>query len=403
MPRAMPHVSRKPCWNTKKHLASRASACTWMRCSRSCRTAARYWSTRRADKTCFTCRSTRSCKRTRRPADRLPATTQRRAMSARRTRRLPSFRRTPRAPARCATANRRQDTIMHKNFPVFAMGAALLLLLLVASAYTVYQRQAAIRFRLGEVVAVQQQPGLYFKVPLIENIRLYDTLIQTLDTKDAERIQTKEKNNVLVDSFVKYRIVNVRQFFVSTGGDLSRAELRLSQKVNDDLRAEFGQRTLAEVISGERDKIMEKLRTKTDADARSIAIEVRDVRLNRVDLVPEISADVYRRMDSERKRVANELRSTGSGEAEKIRADAERQREIIIAEATRDAQKVKGDGDAQASRIYAQAYNKNPEFYSFYRSLEAYKSSFRNRSDVLVLEPSSDFFKYLKNPNKGKK
>ncbi|HEX9392560.1 MAG TPA: protease modulator HflC [Usitatibacteraceae bacterium] len=292
---------------------------------------------------------------------------------------------------------------MHKNFPVFAIGAALLLLLLVASAYTVDQRQAAIRFRLGEVVAVQQQPGLYFKVPLIENIRLYDTRIQTLDTKDAERIQTKEKNNVLVDSFVKYRIVNVRQFFVSTGGDLSRAELRLSQKVNDDLRAEFGQRTLAEVISGERDKIMEKLRTKTDADARSIGIEVLDVRLKRVDLVPEISADVYRRMDSERKRVANELRSTGSGEAEKIRADAERQREIIIAEATRDAQKVKGDGDAQASRIYAQAYNKNPEFYSFYRSLEAYKSSFRNRSDVLVLEPSSDFFKYLKNPNKGKK
>ena len=292
---------------------------------------------------------------------------------------------------------------MQKNFPVFAIGAALLLLLIVMSAYTVDQRQAAIRFRLGEVVAIQTEPGLYFRVPLVENIRVYDTRIQTLDAKDAERIQTKEKNNVLVDSFVKYRIIDVKQFFVSTGGDLTRAEVRLSQSVNDDLRAEFGQRTLAEVISGERDKIMSNLRLKTDKDARSIGIEVLDVRLKRVDLVPEISADVYRRMDSERKRVANELRSTGSGEAEKIRADAERQRDIIIAEAYREAQKVKGDGDAQASKIYAQAFSKNPEFYSFYRSMDAYRNSFRNRSDVMVLEPNSDFFKYLKNPNKGKK
>lgn len=292
---------------------------------------------------------------------------------------------------------------MQKNLPIFAIGAALLLLLIVMSAYTVDQRQAAIRFRLGEVVAIQTEPGLYFKVPLVENIRVYDTRIQTLDTKDAERIQTKEKNNVLVDSFVKYRIIDVKQFFVSTGGDLSRAEVRLSQSVNDDLRAEFGQRTLAEVISGERDKIMASLRLKTDKDARSIGIEVLDVRLKRVDLVPEISADVYRRMDSERKRVANELRSTGSGEAEKIRADAERQRDIILAEAFREAQKVKGDGDAQASKIYAQAFTKNPEFYSFYRSMDAYRNSFRNRSDVMVLEPNSDFFKYLKNPNKGGK
>ena len=292
---------------------------------------------------------------------------------------------------------------MQKNLPIFAIGAALLLLLIVMSAYTVDQRQAAIRFRLGEVVAIQTEPGLYFKVPLVENIRVYDTRIQTLDAKDAERIQTKEKNNVLVDSFVKYRIIDVKQFFVSTGGDLSRAEVRLSQSVNDDLRAEFGQRTLAEVISGERDKIMASLRLKTDKDARSIGIEVLDVRLKRVDLVPEISADVYRRMDSERKRVANELRSTGSGEAEKIRADAERQRDIILAEAFREAQKVKGDGDAQASKIYAQAFTKNPEFYSFYRSMDAYRNSFRNRSDVMVLEPNSDFFKYLKNPNKGGK
>ena len=283
---------------------------------------------------------------------------------------------------------------MKKNIPAAVIVGLLVLLVLVFSAYTVDQRQWAIRFRLGEVVAIQTEPGLYFKLPLIENIRLYDRRIQTLDTKDAERIQTTEKNNVLVDSFVKYRIIDVKQFFVSTGGDISKAEVRLSQSVNNDLRDEFSKRTLSEVISGERDKIMESLRVKTDADARSIGIEVLDVRLKRVDLVPEISADIYKRMDSERKRVANELRSTGSGEAEKIRADAERQREIILAEAYREAQKIKGEGDAGAARIYAQAFSKNPEFYSFYRSMEAYRSSFRNKSDVMILEPSSDFFKY---------
>ena len=277
-----------------------------------------------------------------------------------------------------------------------------ILLVLVFSAYTVDQRQAAIRFRLGEVVAIQTDPGLYFKVPFVDNVKLYDTRIQTLDTKDAERIQTKEKNNVLVDSFVKYRIIDVQQFFVSTRGDLNAAEVRLAQSVNNDLRDEFSQRTLAEVISGQRDKIMENLRVKSDKDARAIGIAVLDVRLKRVDLVPEISADVYRRMDSERKRAANELRSTGSGEAEKIRADAERQREIILAEAYRDAQKIKGEGDATSARIYAQAFTKNPEFYSFYRSMEAYRNSFRNKSDVMVLEPSSDFFKYMKSPGRGK-
>ena len=290
---------------------------------------------------------------------------------------------------------------MQKNISIVATIVILALLTLVFTAYTVDQRQAAIKFRLGEVVAIQKEPGLYFRVPMVENIRLYDTRIQTLDTKDAERIQTMEKNNVLVDSFVKYRIVDVKQFYVSTGGDLSRAEIRLAQSVNNDLRDEFSKRTLSEVISGERNKIMEDLRAKSDADARSLGIEVLDVRLKRVDLAQEINADVYKRMDSERKRVANELRSTGAGEAEKIRADADRQREIILAEAYRDAQKIKGEGDAGAARIYAAAFTKNPEFYSFYRSMEAYRNSFRNKSDVMVLEPSSDFFKYLKNPNKG--
>jgi len=292
---------------------------------------------------------------------------------------------------------------MQKNFSVIATIALLLLMTLVFSAYTVDQRQAAIKFRLGEVVAIQKEPGLYFRLPMLETVRLYDTRIQTLDTKDAERIQTMEKNNVLVDSYVKYRIVDVKQFFVSTGGDLAKAEIRLAQSVNNDLREEFSKRTLSEVISGERNKIMEDLRSKSDVDARSIGIEVMDVRLKRVDLAQEINADVYKRMDSERKRVANELRSTGAGDADKIKADAERQREIILAEAYRDAQKIKGEGDAGAARIYAQAFTKNPEFFSFYRSMEAYRNSFRNKSDVMVLEPSSDFFKYLKNPNKGGK
>ena len=292
---------------------------------------------------------------------------------------------------------------MQKSFSVIATVVILALLTLMFSAYTVDQRQAAIKFRLGEVVAIQKEPGLYFRLPMVENVRLYDTRIQTLDTKDAERIQTMEKNNVLVDSFVKYRIVDVKQFYVSTGGDISRAEIRLAQSVNNDLRDEFSKRTLSEVISGERNKIMEDLRAKSDADARSIGIEVMDVRLKRVDLAQEINVDVYKRMDSERKRVANELRSTGAGEAEKIKADADRQREIILAEAYRDAQKIKGEGDAGAARIYAAAFTKNPEFYSFYRSMEAYRNSFRNKSDVMVLEPSSDFFKYLKNPNKGGK
>jgi membrane protease subunit HflC len=292
---------------------------------------------------------------------------------------------------------------MKLSIPALISAVIVVVLALMFSAYTVDQRQAAIKFRLGEIVSMQTDPGLYFKLPLIENIRHYDTRIQTIDAKDPEQIQTIEKANVLVDSFVKYRIVDVKQFLVSTRGDVNAAEIRLLQAINNDLRDEFSKRSLADVISGERNKIMENLRAKADRDARSFGIEILDVRLKRVDLVADISGDVYKRMDSERKRVANELRSTGSGEAEKIRAEAEKQREVILAEAYRDAQKIKGEGDAAATKIYAAAYGKNAEFYSFYRSLEAYRNSLRNKSDVMVLDPSSDFFKYLKNPNRGGK
>jgi membrane protease subunit HflC len=223
-----------------------------------------------------------------------------------------------------------------------------------------------------------------------------------LNWVEPDRFLTSEKKNVLVDSFVKWRIVDPMKYYVSVKGDELQAERRLSQTVNDGLRAEFGKRTIHEVVSGERSKIMEILRQRADRDSRQMGIQVLDVRLKRVDLPQEVSESVYQRMEAERKRVANELRSQGAGAAEKIRADADKQREVIIAEAFREAQRTKGEGDAKAAEIYAQAYGKNPEFYAFYRSLEAYRNSFKNKSDVFVLEPDSDFFKYLRSSG-GKK
>ena len=269
------------------------------------------------------------------------------------------------------------------------------------SIFTVDQRQYAIIFQLGEVREVISEPGLYFKWPMIQNVRYFDKRILTLDTADPERFITSEKKNVLVDSFVKWRIVDPRLFYVSVAGDEARAKTRLSQTVNAGLREEFGKRTVHDVVSGERDKIMEDMRVKADQDARKIGVQIVDVRIKRVDLPSEVSESVYRRMEAERKRVANELRSQGAAEAEKIRVYADKQREVIVAEAYRDAQKIKGDGDARSASIYAQAFNQNPEFYAFYRSLEAYRGSFRNKGDIIVVEPNSDFFKYLKSQGRG--
>jgi membrane protease subunit HflC len=282
------------------------------------------------------------------------------------------------------------------------IGAVVIALILAMSVYTVDQRKAAIKFQLGEVVAVQTQPGLYFLIPLVQNVRLYDTRIQTMEARDPERFLTSENRNVLVDSFVKWRVVDVRDFYTSVRGDPMQAESRIAQTVNDALRAEFAKRTVHDVVSGEREQIMRTVAEKVDQDVRRIGVGVVDVRLKRVDFVPEISSDVYRRMESERKRVANELRATGQAEGEKIKADADRQRQVIVAEAYRDAQKTKGEGDALASRTYAEAFQRNPEFFSFYRSMEAYRSSLRSKGDVMILDPSSDFFKYLKNPGRGK-
>ena len=277
---------------------------------------------------------------------------------------------------------------------------ALILGAVAMSVFTVDQRQYALVFQLGEVKRVITEPGLHFKLPLVQNVRFFDNRILTLDSTDPERFITSEKKNVLVDSFIKWRIVDPKLYYMSVGGDEMRARTRLSQTVNAGLREEFGKRLVHDVISGERDKIMDRMREKADIDARRIGVKIVDVRLKRVELPDEVSGAVYSRMEAERKRVANELRSEGAAEAEKIRADADRQREIIVAEAYRDAQKVKGEGDAKAAALYAEAFSKSPEFYAFYRSLEAYRNSFASKNDVLVVEPNSDFFKYLKNQGK---
>lgn len=292
---------------------------------------------------------------------------------------------------------------MRRNLPFAAALLFGLLIVAAMSLFTVDQRQYAIVFQLGEIKEVITEPGLGFKWPLIQNVRFFDRRILTLDSVEPERFLTAEKKPVLVDSFVKWRIDDVRKYYISVGGDELIAKTRLSQTVNSGLREEFGKRTVHDVVSGARDKIMADVQKKADADMRAMGVEIIDVRLKRVDLPAEVSEAVYRRMETERKRVANELRSQGAAEAEKIKADADRQREVIVAEAYRDAQKTKGEGDAKAAAIYGQAFGQNPEFYAFYRSLEAYRGAFRNKSDLLVVEPNSDFFKYLKNAGRGAK
>jgi membrane protease subunit HflC len=287
---------------------------------------------------------------------------------------------------------------MSRNIGPLLIALVVLLVGLSGSMYTVDQRQNAMVFQLGEVVSVKKTPGLYWKLPLVQNVRYFDTRILTLDSADPERFITSEKKNVLVDSFIKWRVIDAKQFYVSVGGDEMRAQIRLNQTVNDGLRAEFGKRTVNEVVSGRREEIMSIIRAKADSDARKIGVQVVDVRIKRVDLPESVSENVYRRMEAERKQVANELRSTGAAEAEKIKADADKQKDVIVAEAYRDAQRVKGEGDAKASAVYAAAYGKNAEFYAFYRSMQAYRESFKSKSDVMVLDPSADFFKYMKNP-----
>jgi modulator of FtsH protease HflC len=292
---------------------------------------------------------------------------------------------------------------MMKNLSNLLIVAFLALVLLSTSAFTVNQTQYVLVQRLGEIVAVKKEPGLYFKMPLVDNLKYFDNRILTLDWEQPAKFITSENKYMMVDSFVKWRIVDPAKYYVSIkdGGEIA-AEDRLSKVVNAGLRAEFGKRTVHDVIAGERGIVMDNLRHKADQEARQMGIEVVDVRLKRVDYAEEISKSVFDRMIAERKRLANQLRSEGSAASEKIRADADKQREVIIAEAYREAQKTKGEGDASAAAIYNQSYGKNAEFYAFYRSTEAYKNSFNSKSDVMVLDPGSDFFKYMRSPGKAK-
>lgn len=262
--------------------------------------------------------------------------------------------------------------------------------------FTVDQRKYALVSQFGEVKHVISEPGLNFKWPFIQDVRYFEKRIITMDSDEPERFITSEKKNVLVDSYIKWRIDDPKLYYISFSGDESRARIRLNQTINAGLREEFGKRTVHDVVSGERDKIMEDMREKANVDTLKVGIRIVDVRLKRVELPNEVSAAVYSRMEAERARVANELRSEGAAAAEQIRADADKQREVIVSSAYRDAQKIKAEGDKEAAAIYAAAYNKNPEFYAFYRSLEAYRASFANKTDILVVDPSSEFFNYLK-------
>ncbi len=269
-------------------------------------------------------------------------------------------------------------------------------LLVSGTVFTVDQRQNAIVFQLGKVKEVVREPGLHFKWPLLQNVRHFDMRILTYDDAEPLRFLTQGNRPVLVDSFVKWRIADVQQYYVSVQGDEFRAQTRIRQTVSGTLRDEFGIRTVHEVVSGERENIMARVREKVDQDLKRIGVAVIDVRLKRVDLPQEVSESVYRRMEAERKRIANELRSTGAAEGEKIRADADRQREVILAEAYRDAQSVRGQGDARAAAIYAAAFSQNPEFFAFYRSMEAYRSTFRGRNDLMLLDANSAFLRYFR-------
>lgn len=272
--------------------------------------------------------------------------------------------------------------------------AAIVVAVATMAIYMVDEREQALVFRFGEIIRTDTTPGLKWKMPFVNSVIKFDDRIQTMDAEPQSYL-TLEKKNLIVDSFVKWRIRDVREFYVRLGGSKARTQARLSKRVNDAIRDEVGKRSVKDVVSGDRIVIMDIVREATDQEAAGLGIEVVDVRLKRVDLDPAISETVYSRMRAERERVAKELRAQGEEEAEKIRADADRQREILIAEANRTAQEIKGAGDAEATNIYAQAFNKDQEFFKFYKSLDAYKNTFRDKSDLFIVDPSSEFMQYL--------
>jgi membrane protease subunit HflC len=273
----------------------------------------------------------------------------------------------------------------------------LALVILVTGAFSMYQVaewEKAILFRLGEIVKTDVQPGLHFKVPFVNNVRKFDGRILTLDV-EPERFLTVEKKNVIVDSFVMWRIADPKRFYTAVMGDERHARQRLEQTIKDAMRGQFSKRTVNQVVSGERDTIMKDLTVDVSAQAGQIGIEIVDVRVKRVDLPSEVSDSVYRRMQAERSRVAKTFRSQGAEQAEKIRAGADRKRQVLIAEAYREAEQTRGQGDARAAEIYAQAFSKDKEFYAFFRSLRAYQESFDGSNDLMLLTPDGEFFEYF--------
>ncbi|MCU7814082.1 MAG: protease modulator HflC [Candidatus Thiodiazotropha sp. (ex Lucinoma kastoroae)] len=274
--------------------------------------------------------------------------------------------------------------------------AAIAAVVIYSSAFVVNQWEVALKLRLGKIVATDYTPGLHWMVPLLNNVKTFDARIQTMDAR-PERFLTAEKKDVIVDYFAKWRIADVAQYFRSTGGNPDKTTRLLQERINTSLRDEFGKRTVKEVVSGERTEIMDKLTKDSDANAAELGVEILDVRVKQIDLPPEVSESVYQRMRAERERVARDLRAKGAEAAERIRANADRERVVIVADAYREAEKLRGEGDGKAAETYASAYKQDSEFYSFYRSLNAYKNSFQSRSDVMVLQPDSDFFRYLKN------
>jgi membrane protease subunit HflC len=290
---------------------------------------------------------------------------------------------------------------MNQKQLLAVIGLVLIGLLIVnATLYSVDEREKAVVVRFGQVIRYDDKPGLHVKTPFLDAVRLYSAQILTLDA-EPQLFPTIEKKYVVVDSFVKWRITDVLKFHVAVGGDEAKARERLSQVINSGLRGEFGKRTVKEVISGDRRKIMDLLSVNADKDASEYGIEVVDVRIQRVEFPTEVRDAVYGNMAAERQRIAKELRAKGAEQAEKIRANAERQRDILLAEAYRDAERTRGEGDARATAITGRAFSANPEFYSLYRSLNAYKESFKNKDDILVVDPSADFFKYFKNPRRA--
>lgn len=285
---------------------------------------------------------------------------------------------------------------MKTKLPIILL--AIVAVLIWMTAFFVDQREKVILFNLGKIKQVDLKPGLHFKWPFVNNVIKFDSRILTLD-ENPEQFLTSEKKNVMVDFYVKWRIEDVGQYYRSTGGQERNAEVRLSQIIKDGLRNEFAKRTIVQVVSGERRDIMRSINEISRGLAKGLGIEVVDVRISRIDLPERISESVYDRMRAERSRIAKELRAQGQEAGERIRADADRQRTVLLAEAYREAQQLRGAGDAKSAETYANAYQNDPEFYSFYRSLESYRKSFQNTNDMMVLDPGSDFFRYFNEPS----